>query len=1194
MLSSKKTCERLERISSRIRMARAMRWLLAGLAVYGALLLLMAGLDRFFRFGSTGRWVAFVITLLPLLGSLVMAFFTWGRRLSLEAVARCVEKATTGGGGDNPLISLVQFHRLLPDSSPFRKALIGEIKDPFPQVKWGTVFNVVWLRRVALGLGAIALAAATWGVANPKTFGNAVSRLVLPGSPIAPITFTKLVRLEPGDATLVHGSPISIRADLAGVIPKTVWLNFREDGGAWQKVPMKAAQEKGSFTYEFPKVFTSFVYQVVAADLITQQNRVSVHPRTAISSVKATITPPPYSKKEPSVVEAGTVLPELIPGSKISLDLTFNNPVTKLRIAGSPKNSFSQPAGNSQTWKLEANISTPETLLLEFHDSAETVSTQTIEVRTTVDAPPEITLETPPPGSTAVAKPGDLVDIRFKAADAVGISKITLMSEDAASGKLTPVHEFPDAADKTTYAGAWSLPVPSQKTQQERLTYKLLVEDGNTITGPGTAASPAITIAVTDTAGAASAETKAKDAVLKGIDHLVELQESNLRATTAAKSRKDSAAASPLLTAQSGISDAMLALCSGTQTVSSSMRENLLGILRSEMPRTISALRDASAAKTADIAASTLASAETLESLILAKLKGTASSLANDMEHKEAGATISALENLLFRQRDLYKQTKGTTPDKCPALSATQDEIAAAAGQVKGELLTSGKSASTGDDALRTRLLKVAELFDQNKIADNMFRAAEQLDSRNVPAATATELSIVEKLSEMVRLLSEWQVAAAAEATKETAASAEEMKSKLELLATIQQAVVEKSKEFSRKNAYSPEDLAVVGEIKQLKTQIQQVAEQMVTDLHTFPDIPATEKMMIQLSEVVEKIDQTDLEKSEEGEVKTHTYDMEKEESILKDLEEAAQAEGLTPQTESWTANANDPNKMKQEAYDSNEFPEIPNVPLPDTYQDTVSDLLKNQDKVDNDDTASNKFSATGTGGLTGMEGDLSTMSGMGQTGSEKPSHSEQSGRSSGGRSGMATGEMTGNVANNFEGDKADARRANDSQQKGYVDDPSGMQETAATGGGKGSGFSDREGMEGDGVVQSAAAPAIAAANAKAAAQAQLAEKASVQAAKAEMFYINADGMKEVARLMDANAAALREGRTADSKSIHQQIVTRLRQMQGGLSGGNVVLDNKSTSPRPPGADAMTGGDEGRAPENYRDQVADYFRHLSE
>jgi hypothetical protein len=49
--------------------------------------------------------------------------------------------------------------------------------------------------------------------------------------------------------------------------------------------------------------------------------------------------------------------------------------------------------------------------------------------------------------------------------------------------------------------------------------------------------------------------------------------------------------------------------------------------------------------------------------------------------------------------------------------------------------------------------------------------------------------------------------------------------------------------------------------------------------------------------------------------------------------------------------------------------------------------------------------------------------------------------------------------------------------------------------------------------------------------------------------------------------------------------------MQGGLTSGITVLDNKGSRP---GTDAITGGDEGRAPEGYRDQVADYFRRLSE
>lgn len=1192
MQSPTKTCARLSRIGMQIRLANAGRWLLAGVAVYGALLLLFAGLDRVFRFGPAGRWTGFALTLLPLFIAFVMAFFEWNRRRSLDAVARYVEKASPGGGGDNPLVSLVQFNRLLPASSSLRSALIREIKDPFPQINWGIVFNTRRMVRAVFGMCAILLVATIWGAANPKTMGNAVARLALPGSEIAPLTFTKLVRLSPGDETIVHGSSVDIRAELGGTVPQAVWLRYREDGGAWQKVPMKGTSEKGSFSYEFPKVFASFVYEVVAADLVTGQKQIHVIPRTAVSSIKATVTPPVYSKHLPTTVDTGTVLPEVVPGSKINLEVTFNNPITGLAVAGMPGNDCPPPVGGPRTWKMEIAVARSETLNMKFLDAAGRSSSQTLEVRTAADTPPEIAVESPPEGTTVLAKPGDFVDIRFKAADKEGIAKVALMEEDPESGKMTLVHLFPDAAGKIDYAGAWSMPVPAKIANRGRLTYKLLVEDGNIVTGPGTAASPAIVIAVTDAAGTVAAGTKAKDAVLKGFGRLVELQEDNLHATSAARAGKDAGVVPTLLSAQSEISDSMIALCSGLPVVSEDVRQNLQGILRTEMPRLISTLRDATSARTSDALVNLLTSSESLESLVLAKLKGTSAAASKDGERKEVGATISALENLLFRQRDLYKQTKGALPERGPVLSGTQDELATAAGQVRSTLLSAGKSASTGDGALRDRLLKVSELFDQNKISDNMFRAAEQLDSRDVSSATATELSLVENLSEMVKFLNEWQISSAAEAANETASAAEEMKAKLELLATIQQAVVEKSKELSRKNATSLEDRAVVAEIQQLKAQIQQVTEQMVTDLHTFPDIPATEKLMVQLSEIVEKVEQSDTKDAESGEVKTTTFDMEKEESILKDLEAAAQAGGLEPQAESWAADANDPNKMRQEAYDANEFPEIPDVPLPDTYQDTVGELLKGQDKVDNDDTATNKFSATASGGMVGMEGDMATMSGMGQSGTEKPSHSEQSGRSTGGRSGMATGEMNGSVANNFEGDRADARLTGDSQQRRYVEDPAGMQETAATGGGKGSGLSDRTGMEGDGVVQSASAPGIAADSARAAAQAQLAEKASLQAAKAEMFYINADGMKEVARLMDANASAIREGRTADSKSLHQQIVTRLRQMQGGLSSGTAVLDGTVLSSKP--VDTTSGGDEGRAPENYRDQVADYFRHLSE
>ena len=104
---------------------------------------------------------------------------------------------------------------------------------------------------------------------------------------------------------------------------------------------------------------------------------------------------------------------------------------------------------------------------------------------------------------------------------------------------------------------------------------------------------------------------------------------------------------------------------------------------------------------------------------------------------------------------------------------------------------------------------------------------------------------------------------------------------------------------------------------------------------------------------------------------------------------------------------------------------------------------------------------------------------------------------------------MAGKVADDLEGRKTHVRRTNDAMQSGNVEDPSGKAADArATGGGKASGFSQREGMDGDAPLRASNAPTQLANNSLAAAQAQLAEKTSKKAAQVSLLYLRSDKLQ--------------------------------------------------------------------------------------
>jgi hypothetical protein len=339
-------------------------------------------------------------------------------------------------------------------------------------------------------------------------------------------------------------------------------------------------------------------------------------------------------------------------------------------------------------------------------------------------------------------------------------------------------------------------------------------------------------------------------------------------------------------------------------------------------------------------------------------------------------------------------------------------------------------------------------------------------------------------------------------------------------------------------------------------------------------------------------VNQADKQDVAEGKLKPEEIAVQKEDGILQAIE---QAKKIAEDMEMWLPNKNETTKWDLENFDKTEMPDIPNLPLPDAFEDIVGKLLDEQqglaDQVQ--DAASNQASAQNpANGWEIRDGPQPGFGAQGKSGNERPNKNEQTGRSSGGREGESDGEMVGDHASNLEGTKPDARRTNDPMQQGHVKDDGGISSTRATGGGKAGGFSDRNGMDGNAPLRSTNAPAMAANDALAVKQALLAEKTSKHYAEASLLYLRTGPMAEVAKLMEESQAALKEGRIKDFENLHQKIVARLNEVKSGInSEGSISLPEQRA---PAGGDKqLLGGDEGTAPERYKKQVADYYRSLS-
>ena len=106
-----------------------------------------------------------------------------------------------------------------------------------------------------------------------------------------------------------------------------------------------------------------------------------------------------------------------------------------------------------------------------------------------------------------------------------------------------------------------------------------------------------------------------------------------------------------------------------------------------------------------------------------------------------------------------------------------------------------------------------------------------------------------------------------------------------------------------------------------------------------------------------------------------------------------------------------------------------------------------------------------------------------------------------------------------------------------------------------------------------------------------LAEKTSKMAGQASLLYLKSGGLSSVARLMDESQLALKEGRARDFRSLHQKIVTRLNDVRGSVTQGDVISLPTGDAARTVDKQLL-GGDEGQAPAAYKEAVAHYYRAL--
>ncbi|XHR29258.1 MAG: hypothetical protein ACFUZC_01585 [Chthoniobacteraceae bacterium] len=1186
-LSSDHIHERLRQAARRYRWLGALRHTLSGVACGLALMTVLLLADSHFHFGGAARWIAFLAVILPVLAGIAYGLYRALPRISEASMARRVEAAADGSR--NTLISAVQFDRELPLGSAFREAIFQEMTDPFPRVKWSLVFDLRLFKRLAAALGVGLLILSLYATLRPHYFANSAARILFPARAIPPLTHTRIATLTPGDTRVINGRPLRVTARLEGEIPAAVWIASREAGGPWQKAVMDREVGSDLFTFQWKELHDPLAYRVIAGDAVSPVHQAAVRPRTALIHRRADIQAPAYTGLPPETRKDFAALQNILPGSRITLTFEFNAPLEDLRTDAPLALTRVTPT----QWTASGVLKTNTPLRLQWHDTDALADSEVIQLAVAPDEPPRLTVTTPPEGKEIVATAQDALPITFQATDNFALASVALYRSTDENPEAERLAEWKEAANKKAFSATYKIPL-AKYAKEGRVTFALVAKDKNNVTGPGVTWSRPLVVTLRNQDQVDKAGAEIARQTFSGLEALIKAQTDLLEQTQAAfkalaATPPGSPALRPLLERQSQLAETAEKLAAD---LTAEPQTALRSLTATEFPAAILALRNAATAPGPQPAALALTQAIAQESVILAKLQGLLKAAAAEAVKAKIQDLISGVEDLLRRQRELLRATGQAHPADALPLSQRQDALAEKAASVRKNLERGSQDATSGDADFRDRLAKAAAGFKEAAVYEKMLTASEQLQAQAFPAAVPIEQEVVARLAKLAESLNQWQLAAAkheADALKE---QARDLTDKLKALAELQKGVIEKSKELSRKGDARPEDAATADALQKARDQVAQTVEQMLTDAHLFPDIKPYNELRGELTQIYEDVIQQDKEEAMAGKLKATEIAVQKEESLLKDIEKTEQ---ISEDLEMWLPNKNDAEKWLCENFDKTEMPDIPNLPLPDAFEDLVGDLLTEQQGLEQEamDAASNQALAQAQQGWGVADGPMPGFSAQGKSGNTRPNQNEQNGRSSGGREGMSNGEMVGSNASNLEGSKTKTRRTNDPMGQGHVEDNGGIQPSRATGGGKSGGFSDRNGMDGNAPLRATNAPRMAANDALAVKEALLSEKTSKMYAQASLLYLKARGLPGVARLMDESQAALKEGRLEDFRNLHQRIVTQLKEVQGGIVSGNAspLTGGDRVQSRDK---ALLGGDEGQAPVPYQKAVIDYYRSIQD
>lgn len=1165
-------------------------------ALAGTALLTYLVLDAALLLPDTVYWLFRTAFLLAAGYGLYQVMVNWRRPLSDPAVARLLEEESREPR--NRLVNAAFFLGQPAEAGePLAESVLDGYGGQWPRLRHGGLVPEPALRRLGWVVAGLAVVLGVAILHDTAGTTSSLARLFLfRGLNRVPV-FTTIVRVLPGDVTVVPGADLDVVATVAGPRPESVMIDVREAHQATDSrraYPVHAATDAPTPAGEpwecpFREVFQPFQYRVVAGTRRSPWYTVRVATPPALTDWNVRVEPPAYTGQVPFTVDRKTAGQGIVTGSRLRLTGEASGELREVQVRlGNQRLAFDAELAAA---RFEGRFSVTEvgkvSLTLVSRDGLE--GTFPLPLVVVPDGVPTIAL-VDTAAKIKLAAVGN-VGIGFRADDDWGLGRVGIEVVQPDGKTVDLDTQSPPAGDAVSrsFSGRILLDAARLTLMPGRSArVRLFAEDRRPGAGQRRGYSGSVEIALEELTDKAKERQQQVQNAGDYLSTIIRLQQENLGGTrrlldTVASGR--SVATGPVR----GLQEVQVRILEGGRALLGKgeslgdLRVPLTGLVEEEMVRAVDALAQAVAGGEA-AQREALGGALELEKRILAVLTGAKDGLAAEAAYQDRKDLFALFRQLVARQQKNLQETvaldaKAPPPARCRSLATTQDQLAVDLTGFR-EQSAAVIAAPMKNDDFAARLRDVCDLLDRRQVFTLMVTAAEQLEERELPAATTGQRTIVAALLEALDVLNRWNAQQAQQVVEKAGDVLKEVAAALDKLEKDQARIAETTHELARTGKLDDQTREKLRQMDKEQEAMADLVEELAQDLCQFPELPVCNELNSLMREIFEDVEQA----AGSADAPAIEIAVQKEDALLDAIRAAKER---VEDVEMWLPSVPDNIAWNMESFDADEFPDMPLVPLPEELEDIVGNLLEQAEDIAQQaqDSTGNNMMADGEMGWDITDGPMPNFSAKGKSGNTRPNDNEMTGRSGAGREGQSNGEMVEGSVKGLEGTETHARYTRDPLQKGQASEADDSTLKArSTGGGKLGGTSESVGLFGKAPRRDLGMPEHGTS------LRSVRQEAEAIYSKARLLYLDSGNLGRA-------ADTFRTMESADSvpafATMGRKVVRFLQDSQVEVDTGTVLAMRVDAESAGGGGMSQWDFDLSRiADDDYRDMVRSFFRGL--